>query len=174
MHAMLALAASDLATTSTPELASSAISHRLIAIKSLNKALSQGMHSFEESNAVLSTCYSLALQSVLIDDGPAEFMTFIRGLILVSTHMKCNNVKCLFKSLLGREQLYALEPHLRAAPVISPTMIAAACASLEALGLLCKGNPEIGFHALLLEMAQSLSQSPLEGTESSIPFMRNS
>jgi hypothetical protein len=171
MHAMLALAASDLATTSSPRLASSAMSHRLLAIKSLNKALSRGMHTFEESNAVLSTCYSLALQSALIDDGPAEFMTFIRGFVLVSTHMKCNELKCLFKNLLGRDQLSALEPHLRAAPVISPTVITAACASLEALGSLCKGNSEIGFHTLLLEMAHSLSQSPLEGRASSIPFL---
>lgn len=173
MHAMLALAASDLATTSAPDFVSSAMSHRLLAIKSLNKALSEGMHTFEQSNAVLTTCYSLAFQSALMDDNPAEFMTFIRGFILVSTHMKCNKLECLFKNLLGEDQLAALEPYLRATPAICPAVIIAASASLEVLGSLCRENSEIAFHTLLVEMADSLRKSPVEGTMCSIYFTLN-
>jgi hypothetical protein len=167
MHAMLALAASELALTeaSPQALNSSAISHRVSAIQSLNKAISQGLQTFEEGNAMLATCYSLIFQSTLIDDGLVEYMTFIRGVVLLSSHMGANNIKFLFHSMFGEEQTKKLDPKLEESPLIDPDLVDAACASLEALAPLCTRNSEREYRGLLLSLARSLYSSSREGTQ---------
>lgn len=153
---MLALSASELAATSAPDLQSSAISHRILAIKSVSKALSHGVRSFEESNAMLATCYVLAFQSALLDDGLPECMAFIRGSVLVSLNMDNKQLKCLFKSLLGEEHLSEVEQYAEGCPSINTAIESAACTSLEAVGMLCEQDSEIVFYGLLLDLARSL------------------
>ena len=119
---MLGLSASDLTTkvTQTTELTCSAMSHRVQAITSLNQALSNGLHTFEEGNAMLATCYVLLFQSVLLDDGLAEYMSFIRGCVLIAQNMGCKRMKFLFHSFLGTDSLAKLDPHLKEGPEVNP------------------------------------------------------
>jgi len=90
---MLALSASDLADPnngrdiqSAADLTNTALNYRVKAITALKRALSAPQQSFEQGNAMLATCFSLLFQSVLLDDGLIEYMTFIRGVIAVSVH----------------------------------------------------------------------------------------
>ncbi|KAJ4307141.1 hypothetical protein N0V88_000518 [Collariella sp. IMI 366227] len=98
MHAILGYAASDLLVNSDPSLLEAAMTHRLKAIKAIKKALSSSStttvtithppcHLFEEGNALMATCFALTYQSVLLPDGMAEYMTFIRGVVIVAIQM---------------------------------------------------------------------------------------
>src|ERR1035438_8917429 len=101
---MLALSASDIEAASSQhssELTQSAICHRILAIRSLNRALSTGLHSFEEGNAMIATFFNLVSQSMLIDEGNSEYFTFIRGGALVATQMGSKGLKFLFQNLVS-------------------------------------------------------------------------
>jgi hypothetical protein len=168
MHGMLGLSASDLTTkiTQTSALACSAMTHRVQAIKSLNRALSKGLHTFEEGNAMLATCYVLIFQSVLLDDGLAEYMSFIRGVVLIAQNMGCKRMKFLFHSFLGMDALAQMDPHLKEGPEINPGPVNAGCKSLEAFGPLCQRDYEKNFHGSLLKTARALYTSSRNGKKS--------
>lgn len=100
---MLALSASELATTTdpTPQMNSVALTHRVKAISSLNTAISRGIAGFEEGNAMLASCFALLFQSCLLEDGLIEFMMFIRGTVSVGFTMGSRRMKILFDRLFG-------------------------------------------------------------------------
>jgi hypothetical protein len=165
MHAMLGLSASDLNTKApqSSELTCSAMSHRVQAIKSLNQALSNGLHTFEEGNAMLATCYVLLFQSVLLEDGLAEYMSFIRGCVLIAQNMGCKRMKFLFHSFLGTDSLAKMDPHLKEGPEVNPGPVGAGCKSLEAFEPLCQRDYEKEFHGSLLKTARALYTSSRNG-----------
>jgi hypothetical protein len=171
---MLGLSASEIsmAPTTTSDLTCSAMSHRVQAIKSLNKALSNGLNTAEEGNAMIATCYALLFQSVLIDDGLSEFMSFLRGILVVAGNMGCRNMKFVFHSFLGSEQFALMEPYLGGPPGINPEVVDAACRSLEAFSSLCQQNYEKIYHDTLLKTARALFTSSREGTRSFKPKLR--
>lgn len=162
MHSILALAASDLLSPAhsslarPPDLLSTAISHRLKAIVSLNEALSTESLSFSQGNAMLGTCYALVFQSTLMDDGLPEYMTFIRGIVLVSIQLKVRNLNFMFGNMLDEESLAAMEPMLEKAPEIENGLARAACESLNQFLPLCQREPEKSFHSLLFDIASGL------------------
>ncbi len=162
---MLGLSASDLTEKGAPkcELTFSAMSHRVQAIKSLNQALSNGLHTFEEGNAMLATCYVLIFQSVLLEDGLAEYMTFIRGCVLIAQNMGCKRMKFLFHSFLGMDSLAKMDPYLRDSPEVNPGPVSAGCMSLEAFEHLCQRDYEEKFHSSLLKTARALYTSSRNG-----------
>ncbi|RDW77562.1 hypothetical protein BP6252_05615 [Coleophoma cylindrospora] len=122
LHSMLALAASDLMSSAhdtsapPPNLMSTAIAHRVKAINSLNQALSTTTLSFAQGNAMIGTCYALVFQSTLMDDGLSEYMTFIRGIVLVSIQLAVRNLRFMFENMLDNDSLAAAEPMLEKAP----------------------------------------------------------
>jgi len=59
MQAMLALSASHLMTTSSIQLYSAVLSHRVQAVKGLNGAISKLPESKEDVDAILGTCWIL-------------------------------------------------------------------------------------------------------------------
>jgi hypothetical protein len=168
MHAMLGLSASDLTTSLTPtrELACSAVKHRLVAIKALNQALSRGVQTFEEGNAMLATCYVLLFQAVLLEDGLAEYMSFLRGCVLIAQTMGCKRMKFLFHSFIGMEGFKKMEPYLKDEREVNPGPVNDACKSLEAFALLCQREYEKNFHHCLMKTAGALHTSSRNGTKS--------
>jgi hypothetical protein len=168
---MLALSASDLeASSSQPssELVQSTMFHRTLAIKSLSRALSTGMHSMADGNAILATCYILLYQSVLIDEGLSEYLTFVRGCVLVPLQMNCRGLKFLFQNLLSDEEIEMLRPYLQCMPAIDLRHVDAAYASLEALAPLCERESEKTIREHTLEIVRKFYLSSCDGTNS--PF----
>jgi len=166
---MLALSASDLEVTSSQpsfELAQSAMSHRILAIKSLSRALSTGMHSLEDGNAMLATCYILVHQSTLIDEGLSEYLTFIRGCVLVPLQMDCRGLKFLFQNLLSDDEIEMTRPYLQSMPAIDLGPVDAAYASLEALTPLCERESEKMMREQTLEIVRKFHLSSCDGTNS--------
>lgn len=168
---MLALSASDLKVTSSQpsfELAQSAVFHRILAIKSLNRALSTGLHSLEDGNAMLATCYILVYQSTLIDEGLSEYLTFVRGCVLIPLQMNCRGLKFLFLNLLSDDEIEMTRPYLQRMPAVDLGPVDAAYASLEALAPLCERESEKTIREHTLEIVRNFYLSSCDGTNS--PF----
>jgi hypothetical protein len=169
MHSMLGLAASDLLETGAknPELKCSAIAHRLKAVRSLKETLVKGSHTFEEANAIVAALFNLLFQACHFDDGMTEFMTFIRGAVLVGSYMGCHRIRFLFNPIMAEEQLAKLEPGLNSAPTINSELVNAAIVSLEAFEPLCQRDYEKSFFNSLLQTARTLLVSPRDCERSS-------
>jgi hypothetical protein len=165
---MLGLSASDLKERSimTSEITYCAMAHRVQAIKSLNRAMSNGLHTFEEGNAMLATCYVLLFQSVLLEDGLGEYMSFIRGCVLIAQNMGCRRLKFLFHSVNGTESLAKMDPHLKESSEVNPEPVNAGCKSLEAFEPLCQLEYQKTFHNSLLKIARALYTSSRNGKKS--------
>ncbi|KAI1175735.1 C6 zinc finger protein [Nemania sp. FL0916] len=160
MHAILGLAASDL-MVQDPSLVTFAMAHRLKAIKAIKKTLTDvpKTNTFEEGNALLATCYALTFQSVMLDDGMAEFMTFCRGIIIVAIQMYCKGAKFIFSNFLNNEGMGQLQPLLESTPPIQKDWTDMAVANIAALEPLCKQPVEIEYFQLMTNIANALYSS---------------
>lgn len=173
MHAILGLAASELLRVE-PGLLAAAMVHRVKAIRAIKRALADipqrggrgDSSSFsEDGNALMATCFALTFQSVLLDDGMAEFMTFIRGILIVGMHMYMRGARFLFTNFMGEDQQELLRPFLEALPLIRSDWVDAAVASISALEPLCRANPiDREYHRLILNIAQNLYVSSFVGS----------
>lgn len=165
MHAILGLAASDLSVQKDPSLIASAMNHRLKAIKAIKKSLADvpRADTFEEGNALMATCFALTFQSVLLDDGMVEYMTFIRGVIIVAIQMYIKGAKLIFGQFLGDKQTEVLRPLLEKVPLIEQTWATAAVAAIEGLAPLCQHPMEQQYHERILDMAMQLQVSSWGG-----------
>ncbi|KAL2138816.1 hypothetical protein VTI28DRAFT_6199 [Corynascus sepedonium] len=118
---------------------------------------------FEEGNALIATCFALTYQSVLLEDGMVEYMTFIRGIIIVAIQMYIRGSMPLFGPYFGDRQQQALEPHMRDLPLIDAGWTARAVAAIEGLRPLVDGvegrEVERQYWERLENMAKMLSVS---------------
>jgi hypothetical protein len=164
MHAILGLAASDLMQQDAT-LQTAAMTHRLKAIRAIKKTLSDVPRSdtFEEGNALMATCFALTFQSVLLDDGMAEYMTFIRGVIIVAIQMYIKGARLLFGAFLGDRQLDILQPVMERVPLIDGDWARGAVEAVEGLQGLCRGEMERAYWERILEMARELGVSSWGG-----------
>ncbi|TGO45925.1 hypothetical protein BCON_0355g00040 [Botryotinia convoluta] len=165
LRSMLALSASDLASDPTDSTAScnltcTAIHHRVKAIASLNAAISSGVNSFEEGNAMLATCFILLFQSTLISDGLVEYMTFIRDTIAIAMCMGSQQINFIFRELWGNQDMNSMDMALQQTPLIDGELAKSACRSIESLLPLCKAQGELDMYGALLATARSLITSP--------------
>ncbi|KIM93617.1 hypothetical protein OIDMADRAFT_173188 [Oidiodendron maius Zn] len=166
LHAMLALSASDIEASSNEhslELAQSAIFHRILAIKYFNRALSARLHTFEERNAILATCFILLYQSKLIDEGLSEYLTFVRGCVLIPLQMTSKDLKLLFQNLLSDEGIEKTRPYLQDLQAVDLKSMDAAYASLEGLRPLCEREVEKRMHERLLDLVRCFYLSSCDG-----------
>jgi len=168
MHSILGFAASELMSEDT-SLAAPAMAHRLKAIKAVKKSLAEApkANTFEEGNALMATCFALTFQSVLLDDGLAEYMTFIRGIIIVAIQMYIKGAKLLFGDFLGDRQAEVLQPYIEKTPLIEKSWVDAAVAAIKNLEPLCQHNEvDRTYYFLLLDLAEKLYVSSWEGPSS--------
>ncbi|KAI8956036.1 C6 zinc finger protein [Xylaria longipes] len=137
VHAILGLAASEL-MIQDPSLVTFAMAHRLKAIKAIKRTLTDvpKTNTFDEGNALLATCYALTFQSVMLDDGMAEFMIFCRGIVIVAIQMYCKGAKFIFSNFHGDDHVAHLQPLLET--LITNIANALYTSSSLAYQMLCK------------------------------------
>ncbi|RYP40189.1 hypothetical protein DL767_001904 [Monosporascus sp. MG133] len=166
MHAILGLAASDL-MRKDPSLVIPAIMHRVKAINAIKKSLANAPNSstFEEGNALLATCFALIFQSVSLEDGMAEYMTFCRGLPIVAIQMYYKGSKFIFNNWIPDDQQALLKPLMEAIPPIRREWTDMAVASITALEPLCKHQLEVEYCQLLKEWAEMLYTNSFQGMQ---------
>ncbi|KAK9417489.1 putative C6 zinc finger protein [Seiridium unicorne] len=161
MHAILGLSASEL-MVKEPGLVTFAMAHRLKAIKAIKKTLAEvpKSNTFEEGNALMATCFALTFQSAMLDDGMAEYMTFIRGIIITAIQMWGKGAKFLFHDFVGEDQMALLKPLMEHLPVIKKEWTDMAVAGIRALQPLCKHPVEVEYYGFILDIAETLYTSP--------------
>ncbi|KAJ4357987.1 uncharacterized protein N0V89_002564 [Didymosphaeria variabile] len=96
IHSILALAASHLDAVSSANVAEEAISHRILAVKALNDALSVPPKTRNERDARMAAALALAFQSSHLQDGLLEFLTMVRGCNLIALEGTLDNVDSAF------------------------------------------------------------------------------
>jgi hypothetical protein len=165
MHAILGFAATQLGY-SDPSLVAPATNHRIKAIKAIKKRLSESPKttiSGEESNAMVAACFALTFQSVGFEDGMAEFMTFIRGIVVVGMQMMFRGVKPLFGNLIGPEKDELLASVMETLPLIQKGWVDDAVEGLGNLQLLCVEPMEADYRERLMAIAQKLYINSYDG-----------
>ncbi|KAH8177968.1 fungal zn(2)-Cys(6) binuclear cluster domain-containing protein [Sarocladium implicatum] len=158
MHAILGFAASELLSTD-PTLVTAAMAHRVKAIKAIKKRLAEASKmntSYEEANALVATCFALTFQSVSLDDGLAEYLTFIRGIVIVAMQMMFRNIRPMFDNLMGSEQEAALAPVMEGLPLIQKGWADMAAEAINGLRPLCMEQVELDYHQKLTNIVDKL------------------
>jgi hypothetical protein len=169
MHACLGLAASDLSkSTPSSTLQTAAMTHRLKAIRAIKQTLSSVRQSntgstWEEGNALMATCFALTFQSVLLDDGMVEYMTFIRGVIIVGIQMYMKGARLLFGEFLDEGQVELFRPIMEQVPLVNGEWVRGAVLAVHGLEGLCRGEVERGYWEHLRDMAVGLGVSSWSG-----------
>lgn len=165
MHAILGFAASELTQTDS-SLVPAAMDHRMRAIRAVKKRLADGSSSpmtYEESNALVATCFALTFQSVRLDDGLAEYMTFIRGILLIGMQMTLRGIKPVFDKMLDDDQNELMAPLMRDLPLIHQGWADAAAEAISNLRPLCVDLVEVQYHEHLARIAEKLHTNSFHG-----------
>ncbi|KAJ3471161.1 hypothetical protein MRS44_001260 [Fusarium solani] len=158
MHAILGFSASQLIKTDS-SIVTAAMSHRVKAIRAIKKRLSETSRApieSEEANAMIATCFALTFQSVSLEDGLAEFLTFIRGIMVVGMQMMFRGIKPLFQNMPEQEQDALLEPLMEGLPLIQKGYVDSAMEAVVNLKPLCKEQVEIEYHQHLVNILEQL------------------
>jgi hypothetical protein len=158
---MLGLSASDLISQVEDDrrLTTAAIAHRVRAIEALNKAVAKGVTCWQQGNAMLATCFTLLHQSIFLDDGLTDYISFLRGIVAIAIQLSQKKMQFVFIKVFPDEQLKLVEAGLVTAPLIDSNLASAARRSLEEMASLCKSRIEIGIYGLLLNITNNLSIS---------------
>ncbi|KAF9878587.1 C6 zinc finger protein [Colletotrichum karsti] len=164
MHAILGMAACDLMNTD-PSLLAFAMAHRVKAIKAIKKSLAdlpKTGTTTEHANALVATCFALTFQSVTFEDGMAEFMTFIRGILIVGAQMMCKGIKPVFVNMFDEDSKAILEPKMANLPLVKTEWADSAVEAIGGLRHLCRHEVEIEYYEFIYEMASKLHTSSWE------------
>lgn len=165
MHAILGFAASELTRTDS-SLVTAAMNHRIKAIRAIKKRLTEASRAgttHEEANALVATCFALTFQSVSLDDGLAEYMTFIRGILIIGVQMMFKGIKPVFQTLFDDRQNELVTPLMQDLPLIQRGWADAAVEAISNLRPLCVDAVEVEYYNQLLGIAEKLHTSSFDG-----------
>jgi len=171
---MLGLGASDLSLRckESSELNSTAIAHRIQAVRLLNQAFLTPPKDGYELDARFATLVILTFQSACMSEGLTDFLTMLRGCILQRAPEGAPN-SC-FAYLMPNHSL-VMEQRLSEAQLESLDIecLDQAMMSLAALKPYCKPGVEEQFHELLCQVIQhayiSLTSGGLHNVQDHIP-----
>lgn len=165
MHALLGFAASQLIETD-PSVVQAAMTHRVKAIRAIKKRLSETAKvsvTYEEANAMVATCFALTFQSVSLEDGLPEFMTFIRGIMIVGMQMMFRGIRPIFENMIEADREKILAPVMEGLPLIQKGWADAAMEALTNLKPLCTGHVEAEYLQLLVDIVTMLYVNSWDG-----------
>lgn len=172
MHALLGLAASHLTVTADADYGAIALSHRLLAIKGFNEALSKTPRSGADGDALLAACYALTFQSSYMKDGMSEFLTMVRGCGLVSLQLRNENVDISF-SINPTRHFEIMESRLDNLPSVDADLYQGAVASFHRIAPLCRGlEAHMTFHKVLQDCVETVASDSRNG-QWKLGFMGN-
>jgi hypothetical protein len=128
---------------------------------------------YEEGNALMATCFALTYQSVLLPDGMAEYLTFIRGIMIVAVQMYCRGATLLFGHLMGERQTEVVRPHMLELGLVEREWMERAVEGVGGLEGLVRGREVEGrYWELIGKMARGLGVSSWEGVFFFLSFRR--
>ncbi|KAF2273214.1 uncharacterized protein EI97DRAFT_164434 [Westerdykella ornata] len=163
IHSILALAASHLNAVSSANVAEEAISHRILAVKSLNEALSVPPKTRNERDARMAAALALAFQSSHLEDGLAEFLTMVRGCNLIAGDEGLKNPESVFHALSADGHLGTMRNRLAISPLPSVNRddLEAAAMSLQEIELLNMTEWERTFWEIMVRTVEHAYNDPV-------------
>ncbi|UPX17170.1 uncharacterized protein EKO05_0007542 [Ascochyta rabiei] len=165
MHSILALAASHLDAVSSISVAEQAIQHRILAVKSLNEALSVPPKSKSEQDARMAAALALAFQSSHLQDGLAEFLTMVRGCNLIASDGLSLGSDSPFKAFGEDSHLQQMKHRIGTAPPFSCLNqgdLDLAATSLSSIGYLNMSPFEHAYRSALDTTIQNAYDRPID------------
>ncbi|KAF2200446.1 hypothetical protein GQ43DRAFT_73129 [Delitschia confertaspora ATCC 74209] len=165
IHSILALAASHLDAVSNANVAQEALSHRILAVKTLNNALSVPPKTRSEMDARMAAALALAFQSSHLKDGLIDFLTMIRGCNLIANDDQLNAVDSVFYSFREDGHLAAMRARLATSTLIKVNAddLNSAAMSLRQVELLLNMSDfEQQFHDTLVKAVDHAYDRPVE------------
>ena len=112
---------------------------------------------------MIATCFALTFQSVSLDDGLAEFMTFIRGIMIVGMQMAFRGIKPIFENLAEQDSDAVLMPIMESLPLIQKGWVDSALEAITNLKPLCLERLEIEYQSLLIGIVEKLYLNSWDG-----------
>lgn len=162
MHAILGIAASHLALVTGMDLQTTAIYHRIQAIKGSNTAILTKQQIGSDADALLATCYLLAFQSSYIKDGLQDFFQTVRGCSILSNHLRAENLPMTFV-LTEEDNFSFMEERLMNLSVLPRDLIEGAKNSLTAVLPLFDRPVNLLFYQVLLDVIKAAAISSVQG-----------
>lgn len=167
MHSILGFAASDISHGDN-SVTSLAMTHRIKAIRSLKRRLMNATRTsttYEEANALLAASFVLAFQSLYIRDGLADYLTFIRGILVISLQIFLNDMTPIFTTLMEEAKIEAVGPAMTGLSLLEKPRVDAAVAAISSLRPLCLRPWQHDYCDTLLNTAMTLYLDSFEGTQ---------
>jgi hypothetical protein len=152
--------------TSTSNLGEAALSHRVLAIKGLNEALSNPPKTRTDADALLSSCYALSMQSSFLGKSAEDFLVMFRGCRLIIEQQWRRNLGSAFHDLDLDRQVEIASLKFSPFPIIEEDSIVAAKKSFERLRPLCENGVEKKVLGHLETVVNALEDSSIEGVSS--------
>lgn len=112
---------------------------------------------------MIATCYALTFQSVSLEDGLAEFMTFIRGIMIVGIQMLFRGIKPIFENMMEQDADHVLMPHMESLPLIQKSWVDPALEAITNLKALCLEPIEVEYQGLLINIVEKLYINSWDG-----------
>lgn len=124
---------------------------------------------------MIATCYALTFQSVSLEDGLAEFMTFIRGIMIVGIQMMFRGIKPIFENMMEQDADHVLMPHMESLPLIQKSWVDPALEAITNLKALCLEPIEVEYQGLLINIVEKLYINSWDGQFNiSLPLLQPS
>ncbi|OAK95765.1 hypothetical protein IQ06DRAFT_297323, partial [Phaeosphaeriaceae sp. SRC1lsM3a] len=164
IHSILALAASHLDVVSNANVAEQAIQHRILAVKSLNEALSVPPKSLIERDARMAAALALAFQSSHLQDGMAEFLTMVRGCNLIAGPEESLGEDSAFHAFRDDGHLQNMRNRIGTSSraCVSHSDLDLAALSLHGLSDLTLSPCERSYWSILTQIIDSAYSQPVE------------
>ena len=121
-----------------------------------------------ESDAILASCYALAMQSLHIGESIEEFLTLLHGCQVVMAQHWPERLGSAFNALDSDCQLQLASSKLSCLPTVASQFIEPAKLSVEKVSLLCESVLENKIQGQLLGNLAALEVSSREGMPSLI------
>ena len=167
---MLALSASELTLKDRRNSSASAVMfhhtsiyHRSRAVSSLRRATQRGILTSAEGNAMLATILILLFQSTYIADGLLEFMSFVRGAIVVSAQMGNQGLAVLFQNTKKKGDQFRDGEIEDDPPLLQHEVTWGSVKSLKFVAELCHTKLEKRVWRTLIDAATSMQSSTARG-----------
>jgi len=163
IHSILALAASHLNAVSNANVGEEAISHRILAVKSLNTALSVPPKSQDERDARMAAAMALTFQSSHLQDGLLEFLTMVRGCNLIAEDELLGQPDSAFYAFRQDGHLETMRSRLNSSQLNSVNRedLDTMASSLDQLDYLAMADFEIYFLSLLKNTISHAYDDPM-------------
>ncbi|KAH9212354.1 hypothetical protein DL95DRAFT_304365 [Leptodontidium sp. 2 PMI_412] len=161
MHAILGIAASHLELVTGMDLQTTAIYHRIHAIKGSNTAILTRRQTGSDADALLASCYLIAFQSSYIKDGLQEFFQTVRGCSILSNHLRAENLPMTF-FLTEEDDFSFMEERLINLSVLPRNLIEGAKNSLTAVLPLLDRPVNLLFYQVLFDVTKAAAISSVQ------------